>query len=277
MFNFTIDQFEEKYQTNVDILSIFKDKLLVSYGTGRHPKLLIYSTEGHQLSTVANITYVFDAMWTPLGNIVYTLEEDGEVRVISESGKINSYKIPRPRFLSVSNDNVIYLASWRPARVYQSADEGVSWNITFEITDDERHFLQVIKLSTELNDDFWAVDEDDQQIYHLRMYSMKRSHLGKNLTWRDIDVTTTDGKHIEVSHASLLSYDGNMNIFLVELKTKAIHVFSVNGQHQCQLPSSHHMTITPFKLAVDKERQLLYVGQNDGLVLVFTLTYGNGS
>ena len=53
-------------------------------------------------------------------------------------------------------------------------------------------------------------------------------------------------------------------------------MWSVNGQYHCQLLSSHHIKNLPCRLAVDKERQLLYVGQDESVVGVFKLTYGEG-
>ena len=107
------------------------------------------------------------------------------------------------------------------------------------------------------------------------MYSVDRRRSDGNVTWRDISVPTTDRKHIDLLY-SRLSYDGNMNIFLSECHNKAVHVLSVNGQYHCQLLSSHHFKKKPGRLAVDKERQLLYVGQARGFVGVFELTYGDG-
>ena len=96
-----------------------------------------------------------------------------------------------------------------------------------------------------------------------------------NVTWKDIKVATADGKQIKLNNIRL-SYDGNMNIFLINCDNQAVHVFSVSGQYHCQLLSSHHIKNKPWRLAVDKERQLLYVGQDKSVVGVFELKYGDG-
>ena len=137
------------------------------------------------------------------------------------------------------------------------------------------HCLQVIKVTIDHSDDFWTLEYSNNNNWHLRVYRVDRRRSVDNVTWRDINVPTTNGKHIDLS-CSRLSYDGSMNIFLSDYDNKAVHVLSVNGQYHCQLLSSHQFKNSPCRLAVDKERQLMYVGQWEGLVGVFELTYGEG-
>ena len=268
--NFTADQLKGWY---VNILSAFNDKLLVSgYNLSQ---LFIYSREGRHLSTITINDKLFDAAWTPRGNIVYTTGNN-KVVVMSESGKAITTRTQMisPRYLSVSSDNIIYLADSKTTGVYQSIDDGVSWSLVFKSTDGW-HCLQVIKVTTEHSDDFWTLEYSDNKSWHLRVYSVDRRRSDGNVTWRDINVITTDGKHIYLSQSSL-SYNGNMNIFLSDFHNKAVHVLSVNGQYHCQLLSSHHIKNEPRRLVVDKERQLLYVGLVKSVVEVFKLTYGDG-
>ena len=252
---------------------MFNDKLLVSrYNLSQ---LFIYSREGCHLSTItiSNNDWLCDATWTPRGNIVYTTYRSNKVVVMSESGKVitTHTQITEPQWLSVSNDDIIYLADSKTG-VYQSTDDGVSWSLVFKSTDGW-HCWQVIKVTTDHSDNFWTLEYNNN--YHLGVYSVDRRRSDGNVTWMDINVPTTDGKHIILSGSSL-SYDGNMNIFISEYYNKAVHVLSVNGHYHCQLLSSHHIENEPRRLALDKERQLLYVGQDGGVVGVFKLTYGDG-
>ena len=256
----------------VNILSVFNDKLLVSCDV--LSQLFIYSREGRHLSTITINDQLYDATWTPRGKIVYTTHSN-KVVVRSESGKVitTHNQMTSPRHLSISNEKVIYLAdSYRG--VYQSTDDGISWNLVFKPTDGW-HCREVIKVTTDHSDDFWTLETSDNDENHLCVYSVDRRRFDGNVTWRDINVPTTDGKHIDLLYSSL-SYDGNMNIFLSDLHNKAVHVLSVNGQYHCQLLSSHHIKNWPYRLAVDKEHQLLYLGQSFTLVEVFKLTYGEG-
>ena len=253
---------------------MFNDKLLFS-SVGL-PQLFIYSREGRHLSTITinDNDKLWDATWTPRGNIVYTTYSN-KVVVMSESGKVitTHTQMTEPRYISVSSDDIIYLADSKTG-VYQSTNDGVSWSLVFKSTDGW-HCYQVIKVTTDHSDDFWTLEYSNKKNYHLRVYSVDRRRSDGIVTWRDINVTTTDGKHIDLS-GSRLSYDGNMNIFLSDRDNKAVHVLSVNGQYHCQLLSSHHFKNTLLRLAVDKERQLLYVGQDEGVVGVFKLTYEDG-
>ena len=274
LLNFTVDQLKGWF--SVDILSVFNDKLLVSCIS--LSQLFIYSREGRHLSTITtnNEDRLYDATWTPRGNIVYTTYPSKKmVVVMSESGKVitKHTRMTSPRHLSVSSDNIIYLADYKTG-VYQSTDDGVSWSLVFKSTDGW-HCREVIKVTTDHSDDFWTLENSDNENYHLRVYSVDRRRSDGKVTWRDINVTTTDGKHIDLRYNSL-SYDGNMNIFLNDYDNNAVHVLSVNGQYHCQLLSSHHIKNNPCRLAVDEERQLLYVGQDRGVVGVFELTYGEG-
>ena len=269
LLNFTVDQLKGWW---FDILSVFNNKLLVSgYGLSQ---LFIYSCEGRHLSiiTTNDNDKLCDATWTPRGNIVYTTWDSNKLVVMSESGEViaTHTRMTKPRYLSVSSDDIIYLADYRTG-VYQSTDDGVSWSLVFKSTDGW-YCIQVIKVTTDHSDDFWTLEESDNDSYHLGVYSVDRRRSDGNVTWRDINVPTTDGKHINLSHSSRLSYDGNVNIFLSDYHNKAVHVLSVNGQYHCQLLSSHHIKNKPWRLAVDKERQLLYVGQEGSVVCVFELT-----
>ena len=272
--NFTVDQLKGWYR-DVNILSVFNDKLLVS--REYLSQLFIYSREGRHLSTIStnNNDMLYDATWAPRGNIVYTTNRSNKVVVMSESGKVITMhtQMTEPRYLSVSSDDIIYLTDSKTG-VYRSTDDGVSWSLVFKSTDGW-HCWQVIKVTTDHSDDFWTLEYSDNKNYHLRVYSVDRRRSDGKVTWRDINVTTTNGNHIDLS-CSRLSYDGNMKIFFSDCDNKAVHVLSVNGQYHCQLLSSHHMKNTPCRLAVDKERQLLYVGQTENVVGVFKLAYGDG-
>ena len=104
------------------------------------------------------MTSCWDATWTPRGNIVYTTCPSNKVVVMSESGKVitTHTQMTLPQYLSVSSDNIIYLADSETG-VYQSTDDGISWSLVFKSTD-EWHCWQVIKVTTNHCDDFWTLE-----------------------------------------------------------------------------------------------------------------------
>ena len=252
------------------------DKLLIS--DEGFNLLFIYSREGHHLLTIRtnDNDQLYDATWTPKGKIVYATCNNNKVVVMSESGKGNTttHTHLRAKYFSISSDNIIYLATMQ-SEVYQSRDDGISWSLAFNSPDGWRCW-QVIKMSTRLNskNDFWALAQSMYYTDNLCVFSVDRRHSDGNVTWRDVNVTAAYNEQINLT-PSRLEYDGNMNVFVGDWYKKAVHVFSAKGQYQCQLMSSHHIKNRPERLAFDKERQLLYVGQGDKVVEMFKLTYGN--
>ena len=267
----------------VNILSVFNGKLLV--GCDLFSKLFIYSHDCRHFSTIAIIdtddSKLLEAIWTPRGNILYTtwkiLPDYGRtcsVVAASESGKVIATQTQMAclALLSVSNENVIYLAD-NVGTVYQSTDDGISWSVVFKSTDG-LELLQVIKVTTDHSDDFWILGWNKKYKHHLLVYNMDRRYLTGIVTWRHVNVSTTDDKHIDLlSSCSRLLYDGKTNIFISNCK-ETVHVFSLNGLCHSQLQSLHNFEKRTYSMAIDKERQLLYVGQ-EGFVKVLKLKYGN--
>ena len=122
LLNFTINNLD---CSSVFVLSVFNDKIFSVRSDIK--QLFIYCPVGRILSFV-KINDVHDAMWTPRGNIVYTT--GFKVVVMSEPDKVITSSImnwpSRPYYLSVSNDDIIYLADYDAARVNQSTDNGAS-------------------------------------------------------------------------------------------------------------------------------------------------------
>ena len=259
-------------------MSLFNDKLLVSCHSLSN--LFIYSREGLNLSTITinEDENLLDATWTPRGKIVYSTYNTSKVVVVAESGQviIIHTQMAGPRCFSVSNNDIIYLADLMTG-VYQSTDDGLSWSQVFN-SSDGWHCEQVIQVITNHSYDFWTVEEKGY-MYHLRVYSVDRKRYFGNVTWRDINIPTINNTSIDL-FPNLLAYDGNMNIFLIYSEYRAVHVLSVNSHFYSQLLSSHHFNNEdinePRTLAVDKKRQLLYVGYLWGVVGVFKLIYGDG-
>ena len=278
--NFTVSQLESRY---VDILSVFNNKLLV--GSEGYSQLFIYSHEGRYLSTItindndqlstSNIDSVCDATWTPHGSIVYTTKNNKLV-VISASGEVSTpqTQIKCPQKLHVSSDGIIYLTDtdWTIGlNVYQSTDDGVSWSLVFKIAGRMQFYKELFKVATDHVDEFWILKRRiDSPVFREQINSFVYC-----MNKRRSDGTFTR-RNIKVDEYVNLFYDGNMNIFLSDWSNEVVYVLSANGQYHCQLLSSRQIKNFPCKLVVDKERQLLYIGESKGVVEVFELTYGDG-
>ena len=262
--NFTVDQLNGGL---FNILSVFNDKLLVSCMS--FSQLLIYSRDGHHLSTIItnDNDSLHDAAWTPRGHIVYTTWSTNKVVVMSENGKVLAKhpQITEPQRLSISYDNVIYLADWNTG-VYQSTDDGISWSSIFKSTDGW-HYCHVIKVISDHSEDFWTLKQIDD--YNWRLGICKRRP-NNNLTLTDINFPATDGSYIDMAGSSL-SYDGNRKIFLSVLNSSSVYMLSLNGQYYSRILSSNHINNVPWRLAVDMRSQFLYIGQGENVVGVFKL------
>ena len=239
-------------------------------------QLFIYYRTGSHLLTIKVNHTLFDATWTPCGNIVFTTYFTHKVITMSEPfGRVitTQFRINVPLGLSVSNDNVIFVAVLRDG-VYQSTNDGVSWNLVFKPPDGV-YFFRAIEVTTDNNRNFWILVNDEQNNFYLHAYSLDESSSYGNVTWRDIKVTMKNGKYTNLYKNSLL-YDGNMSILLCDSDEKAIHVLSVKDQCHYQILSLHHVTHIPRRLAIDKNGQELFVGQEKSAVGMFKLIYGNG-
>ena len=260
--------------SNINILSFSSTDQLLA-GCCSNSQMYVYSRGGCHISivTITKGDNLYDASWTPCGNIVYTTNNcennDNGVVVMSEFGKVISRtQLTAPRYLTVSDDNTIYLTDFEMG-VYQSTDDGLHWTLVIERTDKKWYCRQIIKQATDYSDNFWALecnnDYSSDQAYRLRKYSMQ----GNNLTWVDINLP----KNINLHYCSSLAYDDNANILFNNYDSRTIYTWSLNKLVYNQELSPDDITKKPYKLIVDAKRQQLYVGQNDGIVEIFKLSH----
>ena len=276
LLSFTVTQLRG---LRVSKLLVFNDKLLVAQSL--QSNLFIYSREGRHLLTIKTKHTFYDTIWSHYGNIVSTTWETKLLIVMSESGQVitTHRQWKNPMQLSMCNDGFIYLSTWEEG-LYRSTDEGISWNLFTSMN--RWYIFDLIKVAINNSDEFWALTSKNRRKMQIKVHTINKRQVGGhvtfkegcNITWEDVNTFVTDDKNVSLDY-SRLSYDGKMTLFLSETQNKAVHVLSVTGHHHCHLVSSHYVTYNPWALAVDKERQLLYVGQWDGLVEVFKLIYGD--
>lgn len=97
----------------VDILSVSSEgQLLVGQSDER--QLHVYSADYSHVTSInlPDNDEVYEAVWTSVGNIVYSEWRKGLLVTMSRSGAfIQQANVLNSRFLSVSSDNFIYLTS----------------------------------------------------------------------------------------------------------------------------------------------------------------------
>ena len=260
---------------DVRILSLFEDKLLI--GSTDENELFITSIEGRLILNITTENNLIDATWTPKGNIIYSSYDPKEVVVMSEHGQVitTHSEIDDPRFFSVSNEGVIFLGDYTHC-LYQSTDDGISWNCAVVnldesyrriwrtgITDRSKCF-QAIKITTNEINQFWILETSDENSAFLSVYSLDRKRTNKIFSWRELNII--------LSTNSRLSYDGNMKVFVSDTLTKNVSIISLNSHHEYFQLSIIQTTSCSHGLTFDRNRQLLFVGQEDGLIEVFQMT-----
>ncbi len=152
----------------------------------------------------------------------------------------------------------------------------------------------MLKVTAEDNSvDYWALEVNYglSITYRLRIY---RAASNSNDVTATSDVILPSGVDLDLQ--STFVFDGHSHVLLGTHQTQSqgqnqgegvkavVHVLSAVGHEQgryeghLQLVTSSaschaHLDHTPYSLAVDKSRDLLYVGQWDGRVKVFTLKH----
>jgi hypothetical protein len=129
-------------------------------GQYKDRQLHVYSAEGSHVTSINLLDddTLKDAVWTPRGHIVYTAANYNNVVVMTQRGDVIAQtKTLFPACLSVSTDDVIYLADYRTG-VYQSTDDGVTWSHVFKVADGWQ-CVHVIKVSSDSNTQvFWTAE-----------------------------------------------------------------------------------------------------------------------
>ena len=266
MFNFSVEQFKSAH---IEILSVFNETILISDGF----YFVTYTLNGNYLSNIPiKIKIPIEAIWTPRGNIVYTTTANNAVVRILVSGTVTARtKMSFPMGLSVSDDNIIYLADMETG-IHQSMDDGASWSNIFN-PNDGRQSLKVFKLSGKNNsEEYWTLEADENFNRQLRVYSLNKGHSKGNVTWMNIVINTVPSLQKNFSDFTVFHING-VNIILAGGENKAVHFFLMNGQYHCQL-TSPVIENEPTAITVGNKNRLLVVGQHHGTLAVFKLIYG---
>ena len=257
--------------STVDILCVINDTFFVSDSGCR--LLFFYSLDGIYLSslTIDDNDVLYDAISTFRGDIVYTTSvKSNKVVLMSMTGRVITHRrMSDPRRLSMSNDNVIYLADYNVG-VYQSTDDGVTWTEVFKSIFGWNCW-QAIKVKQNNIDEFWT-PEYNGKTRRMCVYTVDKRRPGNDTVWREINLPIVDGRYIDLSYGSLV-FDGKSTVFLSTANNKSVYLFSVSGDYLYQLLSQHNFKRAPRKLTLDTQNQLLYVGQRESVIDVFKLRY----
>ena len=228
-------------------------------------ELFLYDVNGKFLSTLKLGARVFDATFTPNGNIICSKMHNSEVIVMSEDGEIvHSKHLQSPRCISVSADGIVFVTD-AGIGVFQSRDNGCTWSCVFNVTTSSWNCWQTIKIRNDQGEAHWLLEVQDE-VYRIR----ERTKCGDQIIIRSLAMKIPNGTDVSKTCTRMV-YNDDRSILLLDTKNSSVHSFSVNNcQHEKQLLGSNDIT-RPTMQAIDNKNKLLYIGQEDGTLKILKL------
>lgn len=168
---------------------------------------------------------------------------------------------------SVFQDNVIY-ATDKEVCVRESRD-AVKWSPTVKVYFKGERCWHAVKVTVyNRSDNMWIIVARPDEKWILRTYEINNNSSGDYTGWRDVTVPA------QVSlDRSKLAHDGVGNIFTTDRINAAVHVWSAGGRYVGRLLSPQQNIANPSSLIIDTQHHVMYVGQYNGMIGVFTLQY----
>ena len=209
------------------------------------------------------------------GNLLCLSEQSKRVVLMTQTSRfIKQACFDFPVHCFISKTNVIYLANSRDG-IYKSADDGMSWNQVF-CSPDRAHCYRIIVISSveEAHNIYWVCENKGDRNYRLREYYFVSQQNGEiALRYNDISLAYFDKNNntLKSIRPTCLAYDDGDYIYLCDRRENAVHVFNVKNKTRSLLLTSQDKLDSPRSLAIDEERKRLYVGQNNGQVMLFSL------
>jgi hypothetical protein len=279
MFSFTVHHLiDSPRDADISTLSVSSSGRQLLIGKENDDQLYIYSTNGSYLASI-NLPngLLFNAVWTPRGNIVSTMHKQDQsadyVVVMTPSGDvINQTWIQDKdaRHFSVFANDTIYLAGLD--NVYESADDGVTWNPVFQ-SYNAYGFLQAIRIPafSQTTLSFWTVEEYEN--IHCRIHAFtetRRSHVNGSSARNEVALSY-QALADKICVGSSLMLVGESFVLMTDYNNTDVHVWSEDGQYVGQLLSSQY---SPASLAMSSQQGgVLFVGQKHAVVSVYALIY----
>ena len=248
---------------DVHVMSVMNEKLLIGRSGGR--SLFVCEETGKYIEKI-NIKNFNDAIWTRNGNIVIANGAANNIVLYSTFEKkiIHETQMKKPLMFSVFNKSIFLADS--ESGVFQSTDDGITWNLVFQISDKAAGWQCWQMIVADAKDsvfNYW-VCEKNKELYRLRIYA------SKTLQVKDLDVSV----YVNLKTA-YMAFDGKSSVLLCDNEKCLIHIFSISGEYQRQLIMNKNdgQVTNPRRPYFDSIKQLLYVGMSSNELKIYTLTY----
>ena len=244
--------------TNANVIMLAcNDRTMVTCTGSKN--LYIYNIYGMQCSTIKLRYRIYDVTLTPGGNIVYTTcltkklkySRNKVVTTNMLGEKLAEKTMTLPLCLSVSEDKNIYLADGING-VYESQDDGFSWNLLFKLPNGSDRCWQTIKVLNSLGENiFWTLLKRNDKQYYLELFSFGAG--SEIMKYEDIDQSSLD------LSVSKLAYNGKDTILLATYKNNSVFSIPTYNQKDVKRLSFDEQLRYIRGINFDPSKQLLYV------------------
>lgn len=271
--------------TSTVTLSTFENQLLVDISESSD--LYIYSTTNHIYTLMYNITKLLpsgqtrqrqrytDIAMVSDSSLVYIVDNAITVLEIPSLERTKETLAVtanhRPRFVSVANNSVIYVALEKSG-VYRSvAKGGQAWALSTHMTpSDDWMTLQAINVPTP-NNSMWTLEADG---FRRRVCIYDKDKEPKvTVVFNTTFPNTSNANSWKDEYFLKLAYDGRNNVIMADHYRKTVHVFKITGDYRGHLNViGVDKAISPRSIALDMNNQLLYLGIDESCIMVLDLT-----
>jgi hypothetical protein len=269
---------------SIFFLSASHRRKLLLVGDKLSTKVSLFTAEGEHAATV-DLPFsdqLSDAAWIPIkDNIVYTNALGTNACVMSVTGDLiartrNYLPTTKPSYISVSSDDISYIALGYNG-IILSTDDGVTWTRLQPSPNGTPAYAIKVSTANHTADELWVLENQLTSFnYRLRTYK---------IDLQSGDILVNSSRDFAQFHSAAsendifkLVYDGNKNVYVWSISSaKSVSVMSVNGDYVCRtfLYLDTVRAIPIQSLAVNKQRDYLYLGMLQGYVGVYSLSYNS--
>ena len=187
------------------------------------------------------------------------------ILVISESGEIiKTVQSIHSSSVSITKNGIIYLANFMNG-VYQSIDNGFTWEHVFKTVEYCNHVIKIENRSV-----FWIKEHSVNSTYTVRLYKADQDSLNRRkITRITVILPETVQQNEYQRNAMDLAYDGDISVFLYEHLDGFIYLYDANGQYLKQLAKLE----AGMCIVADTQLKLIYSQKGKCAVNVYKLVY----
>ena len=251
--------------SRISALAVTKS-LLVAYADNHY--FIINKTGQLQVFFEQSTKHVNNFVISLKDNFV-SVSDNKKILITSMTGKlIKTILILGSIHISITKNGVLYLANVRHG-VYQSTDNGFTWELVFKTVERCNHVIKVEHTLAKNSNVFWIL-EYNEEFPSLRIYTIDHNSTAKKVSWVQVTLPETIQTDALNSITDLL-YDGYILLYITS--DHSIHLFNVNGEYCKRLLKLVDVKIYGAGLVVDYDLKLIFIRQKRCEVTAYKLIY----